>query len=142
MADQNLPLSTKLFALLRTLQLAIAVMALFYIGLAELLRRNAVRDVSAMMPIIAGFAFIEAAVVVYVKTKLVSRAEEKLRIDGEDRQGLVEIRKWYVVALAFSAGVSLYGFALRIMGSTFWQAASFYAAGIALTLYCTPRKPE
>jgi hypothetical protein len=142
MSEQELSLSTKLFALLRTLQVAIAVMGLFYVGLAELLRRNAVRNVSSMLPIISLFAFTEAAVVLYVKTKLVPRAEEKLRFDTEDRQGLVDIRKWYVVALAFSAGVSLYGFALRIMGSTFWQAAIFYAAGIALTLYCTPSKPE
>jgi hypothetical protein len=65
-----------------------------------------------------------------------------LRRDSEDKTGLQAARNSYVVALAFCAGVSIYGFALRIIGSTFWQAAVFYVAGIALTLYCTPRKPE
>src|SRR5437870_850191 len=114
MPDQELPLSTKLFALLRTLQLAITVMSLFYVGLAEMLRRNAIRDVSKMFPIISAFALAEAAVVVYVRGTLVPRSEARLRIDSEDHEGLATIRRWYVVALAFSAGVALYGFALRI----------------------------
>lgn len=136
-----LPISTKLYALLRTLQLAIIVMALFYVGLAELLRRNAILSMSHILPLIAICAGAEVLVVVFVRQRFISKAEAALRANSEDRAVLAEVRKWYVVALAFSAGVSLYGFALRIMGSTFLQAAIFYAAGLAVTLYCTPRKP-
>jgi hypothetical protein len=140
--QESIPLSTRLFALLRTMQLAILAMALFYVGLAELLRRARIADISNMWPIIGAFGFVEAVAVVYMKQTKIPQAEAILRTDSEDRVGLEAVRKWYVVALAFSAGVSLYGFALRIMGSTFWQAAIFYVTGIALTLYCTPRKPQ
>jgi hypothetical protein len=141
-AAPPIPLSTRLFALLRTLQLAILAMSLFYIGLGELLRRKVVMDVSRMMPVIGGFALAEGLAVIYMKQTLIPKAEEILRTDSEDRLGLESARKWHVVTLAFCAGVSLYGFALRIMGATFWQAAVFYAAGVALCLYCTPRKPQ
>ena len=138
---EPLPVSTRLFALLRTLQLAILAMSVFYIGLGELLRRKALIDVSSMLPIIGGFALAESLAVIYMKQTKIPQAEEMLRVDSEGRAGLEAARKWYVVALAFCAGVSLYGFALRIMGATFWQSAIFYAAGIALCVYCTPRKP-
>jgi hypothetical protein len=139
---QSLPLSTRLFALLKMLQLAIIAMTLFYLFLGELLRRNAVRDVSHLLPIIIGAAIAESLAAVYFKRIKIPQAEEILQRDAEDRTALIAVRKWYVVALAFCAGVALYGFALRIMGATFWLAATFYAAGIALALYCSPRKPE
>ena len=139
---QQLPLSTRLFALLRTMQLAIIVMSLFYVFLAELLRRNALMDVSSMLPVVITLALVEGVVVVYLKQVKIPLTEETLRLDSEDTAGLAAARKWYVVALACCAGVSLYGFALRVMGATFWLAAIFYASGIALALYCTPRKPE
>jgi hypothetical protein len=140
--QQQLLLSTRLFSLLRTMQMAIIVMSLFYVFLAELLRRNGLQDVSNMLPIVAALALVESAVVVYLKQVKIPLTEEILRVDSEDTAGLAAARKWYVVALACCAGVSLYGFALRIMGSTFWLAAIFYASGMALALYCTPRKPE
>ena len=138
---EAIPVSTRLFALLRTMQLAILAMGMFYIGLAELLRRTRIVDLSRMWPIIGAFALVEALMVVYLKLSKIPQAEALLRVDSEDRVGLEQVRKWYVVALAFSAGVSLYGFAVRIMGSTFWDAAIFYVVGVGLTLYCTPRKP-
>src|SRR4051812_8870875 len=108
---QSLPLSTRLFALLRTLQLAMIVMTLFYVALGELLRNNRVMDISHMLSFIAGFAAAEALAAVYFKQVKVPQAEAILRLDPEDRAGLVAARKWHVVALAFCAGVSLYGFA-------------------------------
>jgi hypothetical protein len=138
----SLPLSTRLFALLRTLQWALIVMTLFYVALAEMLRNNRVMDIAHTLPIIAAFAIGEAFAAVYFKQVKIPQAEAILRLDQEDRAGLVAARKWHVLALAFCAGVSLYGFALRIMGATFWLAAIFYGGGIALMLYCTPRKPE
>jgi hypothetical protein len=139
---RSLPLSTRLFALLRTLQLTIIVMTLFFVALGEMLRHNRVTEIPHMLPIIAGLAILEAFAAVYFKQVKVPQAEAMLRLDPEDRDGLVLARKWHVVVLAFCAGVSLYGFALRMMNATFWQAAIFYSGGIALTLYCTPRKPE
>ena len=140
--SQSQSLSTRLFALLKMLQLAIIAMTLFYLFLGELLRRNAVRDVSNLLPIIFGAAVVEALAAIYFKRVKVAQTEEILKKDAEDRAALIAARKWYVVALAFCAGVALYGFALRIMGSAFWLATVFYAAGIALALYCSPRKPE
>jgi hypothetical protein len=139
---QSMPLSTRLFALLKTLQLAIIAMTVFYVLLGELLRRNTILDVSRVLPIIMSAAVIESLAAVYFKRVKIAQVEETLKRDAEDRAALIAARKWYVVALAFCAGVALYGFALRIMGSAFWLAAVFYAAGIALALYCSPRKPE
>ena len=136
-----MPLSTRLFALLRTLQLAIIVMTLFYVALGEMLRNNRVADIADILPVIAALAIAEAVAAVYFKQVKLPQAEAMLHADPEDRAGLLAVRKWYVVVLAFCAGVSLYGFALRIMGATFWLSALFYGGGIALTLYCTPRKP-
>ena len=124
------------------MHLAILAMAMFYIGLAELLRRAHIADISQSWLIIGAFGLVETVTVIYMRRTKIADAEAILRTDPEDRAGLEAARKWYVVAMAFSAGVSLYGFALRIMGSTFWQAAVFYVTGIALTVYCTPRKPE
>ena len=142
--DQPAPVAliTRLYALLRTMQLAVLVMSLFYVFLAEIVRRNSLMDVSRMLPIIGVFALVESLAAVYMRNVVIPRTEDILRRDSEDPIALQAARKWYVVALAFCAGVSLYGFALRIMGSTFPQAAIFYAAGVALTLYCTPHKPE
>jgi hypothetical protein len=139
---RSLPLSTRLFALLRTLQLALIVMTLFFVALGEMLRHNRVTEIPHMLSIITGFAIAEAFAAVYFKQAKLPQAETVLSVNSEDRDGLVLARKWHVVVLAFCVGVSLYGFALRIMGAAFWQAAIFYGGGIALTLYCTPRKPE
>ena len=138
---QQLPMSTRLFALLRTLQLAIIAMTLFYMGLAEILRREHGADVGRMMPIVGGFASAEVLAVLYFKRSRILPVDEILRTDPENVDGLQAARKWYVLSLAFCAGVSLDGFALRVMGSSFWLAAIFYGAGLGLTLYCTPRKP-
>lgn len=138
---QEVSVSTRLFALLRTLQFAIIAMTLFYVGLAEMLRHGREADITRMLPIIAACAAAEALAVLYFKSAKIPQVDELLRGDPESFAGLQAARKWYVVVLAFCAGISLYGFALRVMGSTFWLAAVFYAAGLGLTFYCTPRKP-
>src|SRR5437764_3951362 len=94
--QQDLPVSTRLFALLRTLQLAIIAMSAFYVGLGEILRRTQLLDIPRMLPIISGFAVAEALAVVYFKKTKIPQVEEMLRRDAEDRSGLEAARKWYV----------------------------------------------
>src|SRR5947209_6209333 len=143
MADPaQLSLSSRLFALLRILQAAMLVMALFYVGVGEIGRGHRSLTSNTLFLAVLVAALIEVAGVVYIRLLLLPKAEQMLQTDSEDKTALMNLRKWYVLSFALSLGVAFYGLVLRIMGAQWQEAGIFYAGGILLVLFCNPRKPK
>jgi DMSO reductase anchor subunit len=141
MADApNVLLSERLFSLLRILQAAMLVMILFYVGLGEIVRGNRSQQLNTLFLTLLLVAAVDAAIVVYLRSARISKVQQALQVDSEDRAGLLSLRKWYIICFALSLSVAFYGLVLRIMGSPLQRAAVFYAAGFCLTVLCTPRR--
>ncbi|MCU1286658.1 MAG: hypothetical protein JWO13_3008 [Acidobacteriales bacterium] len=139
---KDVRLSEKLFALLRILHIAIIVMTLFYVGLGEIMRGGRNTDQPSLMLMMSGLALVEIAIVLYIRMKVLPKIEDGLRLDSEDRQLLVRLRNTYTVSFALSMGVAFYGLVLRILGAPFSNAAIFYGLGLALVIFCAPRRPH
>jgi hypothetical protein len=137
----ELRLSERLFALLRILHVAIIVMTLFYVGLGEIMRGGRSSEQQPMTLMMSGFALVEIAIVLYIRMKMLPRIEDGLRMDSEDRALLIKFRNTYTVSFALSMGVAFCGLVLRILGAPFSKAAIFYGIGMALVIFCAPRKP-
>jgi hypothetical protein len=138
---KDVRLSEKLFALLRILHIAIIVMTLFYVGLGEIMRGGRSTEQPSLTLMMAAIALVEIAVVLYIRMKMLPRIEDGLRRDSEDKPLLVKVRNTYTVSFALSMGVAFYGLVLRILGAPFSNAAIFYGLGLALVIFCAPRKP-
>jgi Ni,Fe-hydrogenase I cytochrome b subunit len=134
------PLSERLFALLRILQIAMLVMTLFYVGLGEIVRGNRSQELTTLFLALLIAAAVESVGVIFVRSSLIPKVQQALQADSEDRQALLAFRKWYVICFALCLSVAFYGLVLRIMGAPFQRAIVFYAAGFCLILVCTPRK--
>ena len=143
MSDANeMSLSKRLFSLLRTLQAAVIVLALFVAALAEKLSRPRSAEASRWFVIILALSAAEVFSVIYIRQAKIPLVLDVLRTDAENQAGLIEARKWYGLALAFCGGISLYGFALRVTGAPVLWPGVLYAVSIALALYCTPRPAQ
>src|SRR3954471_5728407 len=137
----ELRLSDRLFALLRVLHVAIIVMTLFYVGLGEIMRGGRNTDQPKLTLMVSAFALVEIAIILYIRIWALPKIEDVLRIDSEDRPALVRFRNTYTISFALSMGVAFYGLVLRILGAPFSKAAIFYGLGLALVIFCAPRKP-
>src|SRR6185437_5799901 len=86
---------------------------------------------------IAGVAMVLSAFA--VRMLLVKKTERRLLQDPSNAALLHRWRGAYIVSYAFSEIVAVFGFALRLLGFTLSQVASFYAAGLLLLLFMRPR---
>jgi F0F1-type ATP synthase membrane subunit c/vacuolar-type H+-ATPase subunit K len=76
-----------------------------------------------------------------VRRFTIGKAVEVLSINPEDAGALGRWRVGYIVSLALSESVALFGFVLRMLGFSLGQVAPFYLAAGILMLFCMPRRP-
>ena len=55
---------------------------------------------------------------------------------------LARLRAYYIVCFALAEAVALYGFVLRVLGSSHEDTIPFYLAAVVLFALCFPRTPE
>ncbi|HTC93433.1 MAG TPA: hypothetical protein VK699_08275 [Terriglobales bacterium] len=79
--------------------------------------------------------------IISFRTRFLSRAEEKLRLQPTDAAALKKWRVLHIAIFGMCESLGLYGIVLREMGASFSQAAGFYAGAIVLMLLSTPRRP-
>jgi hypothetical protein len=87
---------------------------------------------------IAGVAMVLSTFA--VRMLLVKKAESSLTQDPANPALLHRWRGGYIVSYAFSEIVAVFGFALRLLGFSLSQVASFYVAGLLLLLFMRPRR--
>jgi hypothetical protein len=87
---------------------------------------------------IAGVAMVLSTFA--VRMLLVKKVESSLAQDPANQALLHRWRGAYIVSYAFSEIVAVFGFALRLLGFTLSQVASFYVAGVLLLLFMRPRR--
>lgn len=87
---------------------------------------------------IAGVAMVLSTFA--VRMLLVKKTESALAQDPANPALLHRWRGAYIVSYAFSEIVAVFGFALRLLGFTLSQVASFYVAGLLLLLFMRPRR--
>jgi hypothetical protein len=74
-----------------------------------------------------------------VRSRMVTPAQEKLRVQTDDGGALKRWRIGSLISLVLVESVALYGFALRVMGGTRSHTWPFYLAAILIMLMWTPR---
>lgn len=91
--------------------------------------------VSMITVLMVGSAFL-------VRRKRIVAAEAALASAPGNPKALEQWRTGYVICLALSESLGLYGLVLRFIGFGFAQVAPFYLAGAGLLLFFFPRAPQ
>jgi hypothetical protein len=80
-------------------------------------------------------------VILVVRRTLVLQSAVALATRPNDVAALNRWRAGHIMTYALSEAIAIFGFALRIMGFSLSQVASFYIAGFILLLFFGPRRP-
>jgi hypothetical protein len=126
---------------LRTIQWAMLGSILLYAIVGELLGPSA----RAANPSLSYF-FTTAAVAIVgaifvVRRTLVLRSAESLLLQPDDSLTLNHWKSGYIATYALCEALALFGLVLRLTGSNFQQALTYYVGGFALLLFFGPRQP-
>ena len=80
-------------------------------------------------------------VILVVRRTLVLQSAVTLAARPNDVATLNRWRAGYVMTYGLSEAIAMFGLALRLIGFTLSQVASFYIAGFILLLFFGPRRP-
>jgi hypothetical protein len=111
------------------------------IWLGEQFSRREPTEINGIYVPIVVLALAEAAAVALIQIRMIRRSEKRLRDDPNDAISFGRWRLGHVISFAICVEITLYGFVLRMLGWTFNAALPFYAGGIVLLLFSTPREP-
>jgi hypothetical protein len=126
---------------LRIIHIALISWLALLIYLAENLHRSSEALKPAVLWALVGCGIYLTMTILVYRVRRLSPALEKVRQQPSDVVALKKWEVWNIVILGLSESLGLYGTCLRFMGSSFAQAAGFYAGGIVLLLLSTPRRP-
>lgn len=128
---------------LRLLQYGLIAATLIFAWVAEMGRRTGSDDWTWRHWLVAGGAIYIAWVGFRFRRRLLDRSGKALVIDASN---IKAFKQWKVangfgLYMAFAVGEC--GLVVRmVLGSAFWQASLFYAAGLLLLMIWTPRAPD
>jgi len=126
--------------LLRTVQAALLLSILLDAFLSEKVIQRSVRSPKGyFVTSITILAIGMLGVALFVRSRMVTPAREKLELDAGDSPTLNRWRIGTLLSLVLAESVALCGFVLRIMGATLSQASPLYLAAILVMLIWTPR---
>jgi hypothetical protein len=75
------------------------------------------------------------------RRRRLQKAREALRSRPDDTKAIIHWRAVNAASLTACEALAFYGCVLRVLGSTFLQAAPFYASALLLLLAFTPQRP-
>ncbi|MGH9740351.1 MAG: hypothetical protein ACRD4X_17450 [Candidatus Acidiferrales bacterium] len=127
---------------LRVIYAALVSAIVFYAWIPGGMLHIAVQPIDRALYVgIAVVAVLSAVMAVVMRNRMLQPALATLRTNPADAASHRRWRTGSLVSYSLALAVVLYGFALRMIGATFGQAAPFYAVGFALMLLWWPRRP-
>ncbi len=119
----------------------LAASILIYGFAGELLGPKQDRNITTLHIVFLLLAFGTAAIVLWVRRKMVDVAAAALHLQSDDVDALTRWRAGNMALMAMSEAVALYGLVLRLLGGSLNRCAPFYLAGLILLLVMRPRRP-
>jgi hypothetical protein len=93
----------------------------------------------AAWTIAASGAVGTVGVILFLRRRFLSEANDQLRRDATDAKALGEWRKFTILSLVLAMAIGLYGFALRMTGYRRTVEWSFFACAVVLLFFWRPR---
>lgn len=125
----------------RTLQAVLLLTIPLFVYAGEVMGRVKTKYVKEIGIVLVALAVFEIWSLSSWRRRRLRAALEALRSRPDDTKALID---WYgvnVASLAACEALAFYGWVLRVLGSTFLQAAPFYASALVLLLAFTPQRP-
>ena len=127
---------------LRTVQWAMLLSILLYVGVGEILGPRIGRVDPALSYVFSTLAVGIVGTIFVVRRTLVLRAASTLVKQPEDDISLNQWKTGYIVTYALCEALALFGLVLRFRGSELQQSLLFYIGGFVLLFFFRPRQPE
>jgi hypothetical protein len=89
--------------------------------------------------VMIGLAFAELGIGIFFRRRNLLPAAAQLRVDANNVSAITRWRLGNLFSFCISMNVVLFGFVLKILGSTWIVAGPFFAAGILLLVLWRPR---
>jgi len=127
---------------LRIIQISMLIALVVFICLPELTHPHP-KNVPSRVIFFAltGLSIWAVLGMFFLRRKVLTRAEQRLTTNLEDKAGLARWQAAHLLAFACCEALGLYGLILRFLGFGLGQVAPFYLMGVGLMLYLTPRPP-
>ena len=126
---------------IRIIYAALLFTMILYVLTAEKLSHQEPHDIHTIWLAFLVSGLMIVAVALSFRIKMLKPAGETLQAKADDQRALARWRAGNILSAVLAETVVLFGFALRFMGGTTWQALPFYVVGIALMLVWWPRRP-
>jgi len=127
---------------LRIVHLALLVSLAMYAWMGEWVRKEPKTFDPTFFKTMVILAFVSTAIVLFIRIRVLSAAEERLQPESADVAALQRWRVFHILSFALCESIGLYGIVVRLVaGASFSQAVGFYAGAIGLMLLSTPRRP-
>ena len=126
---------------LRAVQWSLLASIVLYGVLGERVRPSARAVNPATSYLLATLSVAIVGMIFIVRRTLVLRAAESLATRPEDMLSLSHWRTGYLATYILCEALSLFGLALRLMGSTLQQSLLFYVGGFVLLFFFAPKRP-
>ena len=127
---------------LRTLQWAMLLSILLYVGVGEIFGPRIRHVEPALSYIFSTLAVGIVGTIFVVRRTLVLRAASTLAKEPEDNISLNQWKTGYITTYALCEALALFGLVLRFLGSEVQQSLLFYVGGFVLLFFFRPRQPE
>ena len=127
---------------LRTVQWAMLLSILLYVGVGEILGPRIRHVEPALSGVLSTLAVGIVGTIFVVRRTLVFRAASTLATQPEDNICLNQWKTGYLTTYALCEALALFGLVLRFRGSELQQSLLFYVGGFVLLLFFRPRLPE
>ncbi len=124
---------------MRMLHWGLLVSLVLYVVVGEKLGPAEARGPEHLARAFIPLLILTAGVAAVIRQRMVRPAEEALQLRPDDLAALGRWRSGSLISYVLCEAVALYGFVLRMLGQTLWQAGPFYAVAILLMLVWTPR---
>ncbi len=126
--------------ILRIIQAAMLGSILLYVLLAARFGPAPKETLSGVLYAIALVALSISVGIFMVRRIMVKRAESVLQTNAEDSNALARWQAGYILIMALSESIALYGLVLRFVGFGFSQVLPFFLASFILMLFFGPRR--
>ena len=127
---------------LRTVQWAMLLSILLYVGVGEILGPRIRHVEPALSYVFSTLAVGIVGTIFVVRRTLVLRAASTLAKEPEDNISLNQWKTGYITTYALCEALALFGLVLRFLGSEVQQSLLFYVGGFVLLFFFRPREPE
>ncbi|HSA92892.1 MAG TPA: hypothetical protein VLE48_07765 [Terriglobales bacterium] len=125
----------------RTVHLTLLATIPLYFGLGEMLARVSSGDLRPVRQLLTVFAVVVFGALVVVRKRMLAPAMDLLRRNPDDTAALGRWRAANLISLALCESLALYGFVLRFLGASTFEAAPFFAVAFVLMLAFRPSAP-